>query len=80
MSILAPQQRVLAALQSRARTWDYLKTAVNLNDERLGLTLGKLLNDRLIWTAQQADSRVYGLEKRTGLVPRGLHQRRRATD
>jgi predicted transcriptional regulator len=76
----APQHRVLAALRDRARTWDDLKAATRLNDDQLGQTLGKLLNDRLIWTAQQGEGRVYGLEKRTGLVPRGLHQRRRATD
>lgn len=76
----APQQRVLAALRDQARTWDDLKPLVKLNDEQLGMTLGKLLNDRLIWTAQQGEHRIYGLEKRLGLVPRGLHQRRRATD
>lgn len=76
----ASQQKVLAALRAGERTWDELKAAAELNDDRLGLTLVSLLNDRLIWTAERAGRRVYGLERRTGLVPRGAHQRRRATD
>ena len=74
------QQRFIEALRAGERTWDELKAAAGLNDERLGQALVALLNDRRIWTAERAGGRVYGLERRTGLVPRGAHPRRRATD
>ncbi len=77
---VAPQQRVLNALQAGARDWEYLKLTAKLNDERLGLTLNALLNDRLIWTVQRDDVRLYGLELRRGLVPRFAHPQRRETD
>lgn len=80
MNDAAPQQRVLNALQTGARDWEYLKVTAKLNDERLGLTLNALLNDRLIWTVQHNDKRLYGLEKRLGLVPRFAHPERRESD
>ncbi len=80
MSTASPQQRVLDALQDGVLTWDELKGVTKTNDERLGFTLGELLDLRKIWTAQRNDSRVYGIEKRTGLVPRFTHPQRRSTD
>ncbi len=80
MSTASPQQRVLDALQDGVLTWDELKGVTKTNDERLGFTLGELLDLRNIWTAQRNDSRVYGIEKRTGLVPRFTYAQRRSTD
>ena len=81
VSVVAAQQRVLDALQRAARSWDDLKKVARMNDERLGLMLGELLNERLIWTERRDDdSRVYGIERRTGLVPRFANPQRRATD
>ncbi len=80
MSASPPQQRVLDALQDSILTWDALKYVTKINDERLGFTLGELLDLRKIWTAEQNDTRVYGIEKRTGLVPRFTHPQRRSTD
>jgi len=80
VSVVAAQQRVLDALQRAARSWDDLKKVAQMTDERLGLLLGELLNERLIWTARRDDCRVYGIERRTGLVPRFANSQRRATD
>lgn len=66
----APQQRVLDVLQGAACSWDHLKVAAKLNDERLGFMLGQLLSERLIWTAQRNDVRIHGIERRAGIVPR----------
>lgn len=74
------QQRILAALQSRILTWDELKEVAKSNDERLGFAIGELLNQRKIWTVEKNEVRVYGLERRTGLVPRFSPLRRRNTD
>ncbi len=80
MFVRARQQRVLDALQDGILTWDALKAVTKINDERLGFALGELLNLRKIWTAQKNDTRVYGIEKRTGLVPRFTYAQRRSTD
>ena len=80
MNIESKHQRVLDALQGGARSWDDLKGVAKLNDERLGFTLGELLGQRLIWTAQREDRRMYGIERRTGLVPRFSNQQRQVTD
>lgn len=80
MNSATSQQRILAALQSRLLTWDELKEVAKCNDERLGFAIGELLNQRKIWTGQKDDVRVYGLERRTGLVPRFSPLRRRTTD
>lgn len=74
------QQRILDALQSRIFTWDDLKEVTRCNDERLGFAIGELLSQRQIWTGQKNEVRVYGLERRAGLVPRFAAIRRRATD
>jgi hypothetical protein len=63
MNYVTPEQRVLAALQTGARTWDYLQAATNTRDDQLGLALHELLTRRQIWTVQQDDIRVYGLER-----------------
>jgi hypothetical protein len=73
------QQRILHALQDGVRTWDELRKLTKLNDDGLGFTIGELLNGRKIWTEERADVRVYGLERRIGLVPR-FHPQRRASD
>ena len=80
MSHVSPQQRVLNALQSGLQTWESLKAATKLNDERLGFTLGELLDLRQIWTVEKQGVRVYGIERRTGLVARVSHPQRRSTD
>ena len=67
-------------MQDSIRTWDDLKGVTKVNDERLGFTLGELLDLRKIWTAQRNETRVYGIEKRTGLVPRFTYAQRRSTD
>ena len=74
------QQRVLDALQDGWRTWDDLRELAGLNDERLGFTLGELLDLRKIWTAHKNGRRVYGIERRTDLVPRFSNLQRRSTD
>lgn len=73
-----PQQRILSVLAEGVRTWDALKGLTKINDEGLGFTIGELLGLRKIWTAQKCDVRIYGLERRSGLVPRSTHQLRRA--
>jgi hypothetical protein len=74
------QQKVLDQLQTGVLTWGELRTSTKINDENLGFTLGELLNLRKIWTIQQGDVRVYGIERRRGLVPRFAHKWKRATD
>ncbi len=63
MNYAAPQQRVIAALQTGARTWDYLQAVADIRDGQLGLILHDLLTRQQIWTVQQDDIRVYGLER-----------------
>lgn len=75
-----PQQKVLAALENGVRTWDELRALTKINDERLGFTIGDLLDLRKIWTVQRGEVRVYGIERRVGLVPRFHHPLRRAGD
>lgn len=70
MQVETPQRRVLDALRSGEHDWVYLKATAELNDAQLGLTLSALLYDRLIWTAQHSETRLYGLEMRTGFVGR----------
>jgi hypothetical protein len=74
------QQQVLNQLQGRVRTWDELRRLLKINDAGLGLTIGALLNQRKIWTAQKNDVRVYGLERRTGIMPRLSYLQQRYTD
>jgi hypothetical protein len=74
------QQKILEALKDSARTWEYLRGLTKMNDDNLGFTLGELLSLRKIWTVQRNDVRVYGIERRIGLVPRSTHPLRRVTD
>lgn len=74
------QQQVLDQLQDRARTWDELRRSLKINNEGLGFTIGALLSLRKIWTEHKNDIRVYGLERRSGLVPRSSYLQRRSTD
>ena len=74
------QQQVLDQLQDRARTWDELRRLLKINNEGLGFTIGALLSLLRIWTGQKNDIRVYGLERRNGLVPRFSYLQRRSTD
>lgn len=74
------QQQVLSHLQDRARSWDELRRLLKINNEGLGFTIGALLSLRKIWTVQKNDIRVYGLERRNGLVPRSSYLQRRSTD
>jgi hypothetical protein len=73
-------QKLLDALQSGSRTWDQLRAETKINEEGLGFVIGELLDLRKIWTAERGGVRIYGIERRTGLVPRFAHERRRATD
>lgn len=74
------QQKILVQLQKGVRTWDQLRALTRINDDHLGFMLLTLLNERKIWTAQKNDVRFYGLERRTGLVPRFTPPQRRSTD
>jgi hypothetical protein len=74
------QKMVLSALQYSGRTWDELRALTKISDERLGFTIGELLDMRKIWTGQKDGTRIYGIERRIGLVPRSGYQQRRASD
>ena len=80
ITITSRQRLILNALQNGARTWDELRALTKLKEEGLGFTIGELLDLRKIWTLTRDEVRVYGLEQRTGLVPRGMHPQRRADD
>jgi predicted acyltransferase len=73
------QQKILEQLQGGACTWDDLRELTKLNADNLGFIIMELLNQRKIWTVQKGDVRVYGIERRIGLVPRFAHERRRAS-
>ena len=74
------QRKVLDQLQGGARTWDQIRAPTKINDDNLGITILELLNQRKIWTAQEDGVRFYGLERRTGLVPRFSHPEWRSAD
>jgi hypothetical protein len=74
------QQKVLDQLQEGVRTWDQIRAPTKINDDNLGITILELMNQRKIWTAQKNGVRVYGLERRTGLVPRFSYPERRSAD
>ncbi len=74
------EQKILDQLQEGVRTWDQLRALLKINNDILGFMIGALLNQRKIWTAQKNDVRVYGLERRTGLLPRFSYPQRRFTD
>ena len=80
LSAPSPQKRVLDALRDSSLTWDDLKDTTKVNDDSLGYILGELLDLRKIWTAERNGLRIYGIEKRTGLVPRFFNTGRRSTD
>jgi hypothetical protein len=73
-------QKILDSLQSGIKTWDQLRAQTKINEEGLGFVIGELLDLRKIWTVEKNGIRVYGIERRTGLVPRFAHERRRTTD
>jgi hypothetical protein len=74
------QQKILDQLQAGARTWDQLRALTKINDDNLGVTIMELLNLRRIWATRRSNVRVYGIKRRTGLVPRFAHEQRRASD
>lgn len=74
------QEKILAALQGVVLTWDELRAVTKMSEEGLGFAIGELLDLRKIWTGQRDEVRVYGIERRTGLVPRFGHPQRRAAD
>jgi hypothetical protein len=80
MESLTSQQRILCALEGGVRNWDELKGLTYIQEDLLGINIGQLLGLRKIWTAHENDVRVYGIERRKGLVPRASHQSRRAAD
>lgn len=74
------QQKILDALSKGARTWDELRAQTDVNEEGLGFAIGELLDQRRIWTRETETVRIYGIERRVGLVPRFTHPERRASD
>lgn len=70
---VSQQEKILNALHAGSRTWDDIKRLTNIKDDRLGLTLGELLDLRKIWTAQRDGVRVYGIESKPRLAPRFTH-------
>jgi len=74
------QQKMLEHLRSKTRTWEELRALTKLNDDKLGFALGELLTRREIWTGQSEGVRVYGIERRRGLVPRFANVHRRVSD
>jgi hypothetical protein len=70
---VSQQEKILNALHTGSRTWDDIKRLTNIKDDRLGLTLGELLDLRKIWTAQRDGVRVYGIEGKPRLPPRFTH-------
>ena len=74
------QKKVLDVLEGGVRTWEELRALIKISDDHLGLRLGELLNMRKIWTGQRNNVRVYGIERRTGLMPRLIHELRRESD
>lgn len=80
MKLIDRRQKVLAQHDGGARTWDELRALTRVSDDNLGIAIGELLDLRKIWTGQRESERVYGLERREGLVPRFAHERRRAGD
>ena len=68
------RQKVLAQLEGGVRTWDELRALTKVNDDNLGFALGELLDLRKIWTGRRGAERVYGIERRAGLVPRFAHE------
>jgi hypothetical protein len=74
------QEQILNQLQDGVRTWNQLRALTKISDDNLGFMIGALLNLQKIWTAQKNDVRVYGIERRTGLVPRFPHPHQRSTD
>lgn len=79
-SLTLRQEKVLRVLQGGIRTWDELRALTKISEEGLGFTIGELLDLRKIWTGQKDEVRVYGVERRRGLIPRFGHPQRRATD
>lgn len=76
---ISRQQKILNALQGGLRTWDELRMLTKVNDDNLGFTIAELLSLRKIWTSDKSGARVYGIERRVGMVPR-FHAQRRAED
>jgi hypothetical protein len=74
------QEKVIGALRDGARTWDELRALTKISEEGLGFALSDLLDLRKIWTGHRGEVRIYGIERRTDLVPRFGHQQRRSTD
>lgn len=74
------QQKVLDQLQEGVCTWAQLRALMQINDDTLGFMIGALLSQRKIWTAQKNGVRVYGLERRSGLLPRFSVPQRRSSD
>jgi len=74
------QQKVLDQLQGGVRTWDQIRAPTKINDDNLGFAILELMNERKIWSKQINGVRVYGLERRLGLVPRFSCPERRSTD
>jgi hypothetical protein len=76
----SPQERILNVLRSNARTWEELQQETKLNNDRLGNALNDLFDLRKIWTGERNGVRIYGIERRTDLVPRFTSPQRRSTD
>ncbi|MEJ7708785.1 MAG: hypothetical protein WKF84_02750 [Pyrinomonadaceae bacterium] len=58
--IISPSERqVLAALSNGMQTWKDIKSRTRLDDERLGVALAKLFNQRKLRTGYRGDERIY---------------------
>lgn len=58
--IVTPSElQVLAALNSGMQTWKDIKSRTRLDDERLGIALARLFNQRRLRTGYRGEERVY---------------------
>lgn len=58
--IVTPSERqVLAALDHGMQTWKDIKVKTRLDDERLGIALARLFNQRKLRTGYRGEERVY---------------------
>lgn len=60
--IVTPTElRVLSALDGGIQTWHDIKSRTRLDDERLGIALARLFNQRKVRTGYRAGERVYAM-------------------
>lgn len=58
--IVTPSEKqVLAALNNGMQTWKDIKSRTRLDDERLGIALARLFNQRKLRTGYRGEERIY---------------------